>query len=221
MISFDHNENIQKIFAITHIKSTKVKIEAMRKPKERLIQCKKCQRFGHTKSFCNREAKCVKCAGNHLSFECKMEKKQPPKCSNCHESHTANYRGCMVAKELQKRRKANKNINAKEFKPQKIPTLKTVKEVSFSDVDRRNLSDSTPKLSYSKKPDTPKHKLSIKINTTVKVTKPPKTTFSKEELFMISMERMITKMDEISSRLKKMESRYAGKHIRTPKSILK
>ena len=85
--------------------------------------------------------------------------------------------------------------------------------MSYSDVARKNLSDSTPKLSYSKKPDTPKPKPSSKINTTGKVTKPPKTNFSKEELFMISMERMITKMDEISSRLEKMESRYAGKYM--------
>uniref|UniRef100_UPI002FDBBA73 hypothetical protein n=1 Tax=Streptomyces sp. IBSBF 2390 TaxID=2903533 RepID=UPI002FDBBA73 len=58
MLTFDHSEDIKKIFSITHIVKTKVKIEALRKQKDQLIQCKRCQRFEHTKSFCKRESFC-------------------------------------------------------------------------------------------------------------------------------------------------------------------
>ncbi|KMQ83939.1 nucleic-acid-binding protein from transposon x-element, partial [Lasius niger] len=86
MLNFDHSEDIDKIFSITHILNTKVKIEALKKQGEFVPQCKRCQRFEHTQAFCNREPRCVKCAGSHLTTECKLDRKAPPKCSNCHEA---------------------------------------------------------------------------------------------------------------------------------------
>ena len=181
MISFDHTEDIQKIFSITHIVSSKVKIEAMRKQKERLIQCKRCQSFGHTYSYCKRVAKCVKCAGNHLSVDCTVDKKAPAKCSNCDEPHPASYRGCLVAKELLKRRIENKNkkrnidrnttkenknnmIYSKSIKQKNEPTRKTLKGVSYSDIAKNKYSNSDPKQSLAYKSITPKSKKLQSIN---------------------------------------------------------
>jgi hypothetical protein len=67
-----------------------------------IAQCKKCQAFGHTQKFCSKEQRCVKCAGRHVTSDCQKSKTQLPKCVNCGEGHPANYRGCVVAKELQK-----------------------------------------------------------------------------------------------------------------------
>jgi hypothetical protein len=146
MLTFDHNEDVKKVFSIVHIVHTKVKIEAMRKQTEQIAQCKRCQRYGHTQSFCNREARCVKCAGSHLTFECKLDNKVPPKCSNCNEAHPANYRGCMVAKELQKRRAANKKVDATKAKQHKLPTSKpSLKNGSYSDVVRKSKSGAASK----------------------------------------------------------------------------
>jgi hypothetical protein len=145
MLSFDHSEDIKKIFSIAHIVSTKVTIEAIRTERENIPQCKRCQLFGHTKAFCNRKPRCVKCAGSHLTFECTLDKKAPPKCSNCQEAHPANYRGCAVAKELQKRRKAKKKVEIKEPKQQNLSSARTVKGKLYSEVVKKSTSGTTLK----------------------------------------------------------------------------
>lgn len=237
MISFDHTEDIQKIFSITHIVNSKVKIEAMRKQKERLIQCKRCQSFGHTYSYCKRVAKCVKCAGNHLSVDCTIDKKAPTKCSNCDEPHPASYRGCLVAKELLKRRIENKKNNknkkrnnnrntTKENKNNLIysknvnknqknePTRKTVKGVSYSDIAKNKYSNSVPKQSLAYKSITPKsnkpqynNKTPKKTPSTPKGQKTLKTFLSKDEIFNFHMTTLMTMMNDISIRLDKLETR--------------
>ncbi|KMQ84815.1 nucleic-acid-binding protein from transposon x-element [Lasius niger] len=68
--------------------------------------------YNHVRSSCHRRARCVKCTGEHLTEAC-PKPTDTPKCTNCGEAHTANYRGCIVAKELQKRR--NKVINSKKI----------------------------------------------------------------------------------------------------------
>jgi hypothetical protein len=116
MLSFDNSENIEKIYKITNILGSKVEVLPLRS--NRIIpQCKNCQGFGHTQRFCSKETKCVKCAGKHSTKHCTKTKEQEPKCVNCGENHPANYRGCYVAKELQKIR------NKKYKKPKKKVTI--------------------------------------------------------------------------------------------------
>ena len=103
MLTFEHSEDINKIFAIRYLNHMKVKIEAIRTNKL-IAQCKKCQRYGHTQKFCNHSPTCVRCAGNHLTADCTKPRNTPAKCVNCNEAHPANYRGYTIAKELQKRR---------------------------------------------------------------------------------------------------------------------
>ena len=60
-------------------------------------QCNNCQRLGHTKNFCTREAICVKCAGKHSTTVCTKKCNTAPKCALCQqEGHTANYKGCPI-----------------------------------------------------------------------------------------------------------------------------
>lgn len=107
-VSFDASEDIKKIYEIQGVLNTIVEVEPVRQQKI-LPQCKNCQSFGHTKNYCNKQPRCVKCAGKHSTIECTKEIIRP-KCCNCGESHPATYRGCVVAKELQKlRNKAIKN----------------------------------------------------------------------------------------------------------------
>ena len=104
ILTFHKDEGINKIYNIQYICRMKIKIEALKSSKL-IVQCKKCQRYGHTQNFCKRDPKCVKCAGDHLTVDCTKPKKlQNPKCANCGESHPASYRGCVIAKELQKGR---------------------------------------------------------------------------------------------------------------------
>lgn len=100
MVSFENNENIDKIYKISHILGCKVDVQAI-KASKLIPQCKNCQAFGHTKTYCSRLSRCVKCAGKHVSTECNKTKEAVAKCVNCGGSHPASYRGCIVAKELQ------------------------------------------------------------------------------------------------------------------------
>lgn len=101
ILSFDVSEDIDKIKNIKVILNQIVEVDALRKNKL-LVQCKKCQSFGHSQNYCGKEPRCVKCVGKHLTKDCTKVKEDPAKCVLCGEAHPANYRGCMVAKELQK-----------------------------------------------------------------------------------------------------------------------
>lgn len=102
MLTFDKSENIQNIFNLTGILNMRVKIEAIKRASTKIAQCKKCQGFNHTQKYCGREIRCVKCAGKHPTEMCTLTRDAPPKCVNCSGQHPASYRGCEVAKHLQK-----------------------------------------------------------------------------------------------------------------------
>lgn len=195
MLTFDHSEDIKKIFSISHIVSIKVKIEAIRKPRNQIPQCKRCQRFEHTQAFCKREARCVKCGGTHLTIECKLDKKAPPKCCNCQEAHPANYRGCVVAKELQKRRAVKKKAEVPKPQIQKPNTPTISKKGSYAEVVRK--SSVTPMRQKTQK------KITIKDNP------------------MTPLDLVLQKLEELSKRLSKIEAIHANRQIGTPRNILK
>lgn len=117
MLTFEHEEDIEKIRGIKTIQGANVKIEQLRK--SRLVpQCRRCQSFGHTQNFCRMKPKCVKCAGEHETQKCKKSSSTKLKCANCSQPHPASYRGCEVAKEAQKMRQ--RAINIKKPEPRKI-----------------------------------------------------------------------------------------------------
>ena len=43
-----------------------------------------------------KNARCVKCAGEHLTADCKVPRNVKAKCYNCGGQHPASYRGCDV-----------------------------------------------------------------------------------------------------------------------------
>lgn len=105
MLSFHHEENIEKIFSIKSIMGIGVKIEAIKRNSKLIPQCKRCQAFGHTQGYCKRNYICVKCAGRHPTKECQLKIEDKPKCVNCRGEHPASYRGCLIAKTYQERKK--------------------------------------------------------------------------------------------------------------------
>lgn len=113
MLTFDRGEKLENIYNITGILNMKVKIEPLRKTSELIPQCKRCQGFNHTQRYCARDPRCVKCTGKHLTRNCTVDRSVPPTCVNCKEQHPANYRGCEVAKELQKMRNLRKKTGNK------------------------------------------------------------------------------------------------------------
>ena len=101
IVSFEHTEDVKKIYAIKYILNESVVIEALRSNKI-LPQCKRCQAFGHTQNYCGNHPRCVKCVEKHATCECKKNKEDKAQCIHCGGAHPASYRGCIIAKELQK-----------------------------------------------------------------------------------------------------------------------
>lgn len=98
------------IFHLNSILNTKIKIEEPYKRRE-IIQCINCQEYGHSKTYCAYPSRCVRCNSNHSTSACNKTSDQPPVCVLCGGAHTANYRGCLVHKNLQKLHHSKSNSN--------------------------------------------------------------------------------------------------------------
>jgi len=79
--------------------NARIKFEPPYKKKD-LVQCHRCQRYNHSRRYCNRSPRCVKCGDDHLTETCTKDKRTPAKCALCDDAHPANYKGCRVYREL-------------------------------------------------------------------------------------------------------------------------
>lgn len=100
-VDLDPGPNNKDIFGLEFLCYTKIKVEEPNKQRN-VIQCKRCQEYGHSKSYCKHRPRCVKCAGEHLTTDCGKQRTTPAKCALCNGEHPANYRGCIVHRELQR-----------------------------------------------------------------------------------------------------------------------
>ena len=92
------NSEIFKLDVMAH---TRIKVEEPRNRKD-IVQCYRCQAFGHTRSYCNRAPRCVKCGEAHLTQNCNIfPGSDQVKCVHCEGNHPASYRACTVHRELE------------------------------------------------------------------------------------------------------------------------
>lgn len=107
--------NNKQIKDIKYIYHQRVKIED---PKKRttVVQCMRCQQYGHTKNYCMRPYRCVKCAGDHRTTDCTKDKNTPATCCLCQGEHPANFKGCQVYREIA----ARKFESRQNYKSQRI-----------------------------------------------------------------------------------------------------
>ena len=85
-----------------------------------IIQCFRCQNFGHVSKNCMMKARCVKCKEDHAVGQCKRnssaDSNEKPSCVNCgQEGHPANYRGCSHHKGVMKQIRERKQSVRKEI----------------------------------------------------------------------------------------------------------
>jgi hypothetical protein len=146
-VDLEPNSNNKDIFNIMYLLNAKVRFEAPRRKKE-VVQCKKCQQFGHTKSYCWNIAQCVKCAQSHETAHCTKNTETAPTCIHCGGEHPASYKGCRVYRELQ-----SKNFPPLRQKSQSgsidSPNVKSVPYFTASEIEPRNSKLSDPSTSYS------------------------------------------------------------------------
>lgn len=102
IVEVESNPNNKSIYNIKSLLNCRISFEPPR-PKREIPQCAKCQQYGHTKGYCRRSPKCIKCAGDHPSIECpRKTRSDQVKCVLCDGNHPANYKGCQVYRELEK-----------------------------------------------------------------------------------------------------------------------
>lgn len=130
-IDLKQKDNNKEVFNIRNLAYCTVKIEPPKKTRG-IPQCTNCQQLGHTKSFCHRQNKCVKCAENHHTKQCKKQPGSPPTCALCQQKgHTANYKGCPVYQnkiKSQQKYKASavQRLQTKSVRPKTTNTPATV-----------------------------------------------------------------------------------------------
>lgn len=96
IVQIEHNNKIADSVKIKFVALQTARWEPLRKQK--LFQCKRCQRFGHAKINCLLPRRCVQCSQDHDPEHCSLtadDKKDSLQCANCGEKgHPANYRVC-------------------------------------------------------------------------------------------------------------------------------
>jgi len=97
IVSVARGPEMSKVRSLTELYGLRVSVESYLVPKVPL-QCKRCQRFGHTQRNCGYAPRCVACGDSHHSGGCYTPREQPV-CCGCGGNHTASYRGCVKWKE--------------------------------------------------------------------------------------------------------------------------
>jgi hypothetical protein len=97
IVSVARGPEVSKTRSLTELCGLRASVDSNVAPKGPL-QCKRCQRFGHTQRKCGYTPRCVACSGSHLSSGCYTPREQP-QCCGYGGNHTANYRGCIKWKE--------------------------------------------------------------------------------------------------------------------------
>lgn len=94
---------------------------------KQVIQCRKCQQWGHATSNCSAQTKCLKCSQNHWSRDCTVVVKDDPKthinikCPNCDGNHLAMSQDCPVYLKRLELINRSKNKRTELRKPNFIP----------------------------------------------------------------------------------------------------
>lgn len=109
-VDLEPKDNNKEIYNLQYLNNMKINVEPPNR-KNTIIQCTRCQLYGHSKTYCTRPHKCVKCGGSHMTIECQKPKETPPKCALCSGEHTANYKGCAIYKDIQNARGKRTNGN--------------------------------------------------------------------------------------------------------------
>lgn len=116
IIHFSPKTTKKSVFSVKAICKCIVKWETY-KNKSNILQCYKCQSFGHGSLKCHKNPKCVKCAGDHFSSECNKSAVEDYKCANCNNNHSAKDKSCPIYLKIESARisrKTSKSIKKQE-----------------------------------------------------------------------------------------------------------
>lgn len=146
-VDLEPGQDNNRIFEVKSLLYTRIRVEEP-KTKRDIIQCKRCLRFGHTRTYCNHAVKCARCGESHLTQDCTRGPSEPRICSLCQGNHSSTYRGCQAYKELRSRRH-NIGLLAKTNKRIDDPQTHGTLEQPASDTSRTPPSSGHAKQVYT------------------------------------------------------------------------
>lgn len=142
-VDLTKSDEANEIYKLEKLFHSIVSVEPRRKSRD-IPQCTRCQRYGHTKNYCQLEPRCVKCKGNHLYTQCLKSSDEPPVCVNCTEQHSANYKGCSYYQSM----KSKLTRNHQHVSPQnQNPNSTTTAAITNENFPRHTAT--RPSMSYS------------------------------------------------------------------------
>lgn len=137
MVQFTPQAKIQDVMEMKFFEGQRIEWEMTRS--HDIIQCKKCQRFGHVAINCFMPYRCVKCTSEHEPGNCQLQPRDTnninsdptiqetnkntektasnsiPKCVNCKmEGHPASYRNCTMYKKIKQRAEEREKIRREQ-----------------------------------------------------------------------------------------------------------
>jgi len=190
-IELKQSSNNKTIYETKYLLQSKIIFEPPREIRD-IPQCANYQRYGHTKHFCHRSPRCVKCAGDHTTKTCHMkERSNHVKCVLCNGNHPANYKGCMIYKELQRAKypALRQRISTSE-RDETYPTPKHHED------QRTTFSKTTNQTStYTEVAATKKKTVPLKDNTNLQIQKdinasPKDILHDFKELLQVALKQM-------------------------------
>jgi hypothetical protein len=154
-VDLEPAHNNKKIYEITGLQNRIVKIEPPHSKRTNIIQCTRCQEYGHTKTYCNMPYVCVKCGGPHNTTDCRKPRETAARCALCGGNHPANYRGCEHFRKLAKginriipQRHSTSAVYKNECYVRNIQPFEMTQPRSYAEITMRNLPQTEDKLTY-------------------------------------------------------------------------
>lgn len=181
-VDLEPKSNNKNIFELTHLLHTKITVEPPRKNTE-IPQCKRCQAWGHTKTYCFKQPKCVKCAESHETSKCHKPKSQKCKCVNCGQEHPANYKGCEAYKLKKELTQPNKTKAVDRIRGKNTEKNSAQSSSSYAETVRKNQKND-----------------------------PPQPVAAKTQSGTLTLEDIWNLLQDMSKRIDKLESSNQPKH---------
>lgn len=149
-INLKQGPNVKESLKITRLGRYRVTVERATRRKE-LLQCQRCQIFGHSKNYCAQDPICGKCSGPHMTGSA-LCISDVCLCINCGGDHVSTDKSCPVraekAKKLKPRSRLPMTNNIATLKPPQrsssgyIPAEALRTNISYADIARRNTTQS-------------------------------------------------------------------------------
>lgn len=146
IIQCTSDTDMRQLYNIKALNYQRITWENLKK-KEGIMQCHKCQRFGHAAANCNLNYRCVKCSKQHKPGECQIKdqvEKTDIHCVNCKSNgHPASFKGCPIYQSalMRLRNKISDLQNHSRVTKPVIPTRVNSQQGTYAEVLKQTTSD--------------------------------------------------------------------------------